>query len=911
MDPAGRAIDHEELLAQMTWVTALARSLVRDPNLAQDVAQQTWLTALERPPHTARSGPGLRAWLAAVTRSTARGAFRGEGRRSAREQRAARPEAEPSTADVVERGEMQRKLVDQVLELDEPYRTTVLLRYLDGLSGPEIAERMEVSPAAVRKRLSRGLEQLRGRLDTEHDQNRGAWIAALLPLARLAPSGAELGGGTLAGSELAAGSSASGGVSSGGASVGGTTTSGASLGGGTALGGKLGLGVAALVLVSICVVIWPSASETPTIAEPLDTALAGRTLPTLPTVPERASAEPEPLQPSADAELRRVAADAASESWTWPPFTGQLHGQVVDLDGRAVPDVRMRFEPVARPGDNLAGRATLTTLADTSGRFVLEGLRGHGRVFVASSRHVTVFPGNTDTSGIGGGQTIVVAPRQQLAGRVLDEAGAPIAEARVSIRLPEGLEGRFERSFEFASRFDCSTTTDADGNYALPRIPSVTGAQLEAWHEGYELHQQPLPDAETATLIVGLRRPEQHIAGRVVDRAGRPVAGADVSCGPRVTRSDALGQFAFHFTDADLSHVPEGPITLRAVRSGLQPAALELSVDPAAGKLALDGLLLTLGGPTLALAGRVVDPRGNPIEGAAVWIADPTVFGVNPAYPRSRGTPGEQEDYQTGARAGLPDLLLVVESVAAGEPEEMWKIVETDADGRFALNGLGDREYVVAAMIRSTLLRADSAPVRAGREDLQLVLDAADVYTSVSGRVVTRYGAPLEGVLVSLRGEGLRLAGNHSMHERSRVLSAADGSFTLADVPRDRVTLWFSGSDILATGLGDGGPLGARNGERLTGLEVVVPVRLQLQLTLDDPAEADAVRILDALGQPVTINTFQFDRRRLRAKVPVVDGRSEVLSVTDAAAVAELLRGGEPVRRIPLALLRGELNSIH
>ena len=186
MGSAERAIDHEELLAQMTWVTALARSLVRDPNLAQDVAQQTWLTALERPPTTARTGPGLRAWLATVTRNAARGAFRGEGRRTAREQQAARPEAEPATIDVVERGEMQRLLVDEVLALGEPYRTTVLLSYLDGLTGPEIAERMGVTPAAVRKRLSRGLEQLRTRLDAVHQQDRSAWIAALLPLARLA-----------------------------------------------------------------------------------------------------------------------------------------------------------------------------------------------------------------------------------------------------------------------------------------------------------------------------------------------------------------------------------------------------------------------------------------------------------------------------------------------------------------------------------------------------------------------------------------------------------------------------------------------------------------------------------------------------------------------------------------------------
>ena len=68
------------------------------------------------------------------------------------------------------------KLVDAVLELGEPWASTILSRYLDELTAEQIAERQAVSPATVRKRLSRGLEKLRDRLDARHGGERRAWL---------------------------------------------------------------------------------------------------------------------------------------------------------------------------------------------------------------------------------------------------------------------------------------------------------------------------------------------------------------------------------------------------------------------------------------------------------------------------------------------------------------------------------------------------------------------------------------------------------------------------------------------------------------------------------------------------------------------------------------------------------------
>src|SRR5687768_3275402 len=64
--PPSRPVDDERLLEQTAWIRALARSLVADAHLAEDLAQDACVAALERPPADAGN---LRGWLAAVVRN--------------------------------------------------------------------------------------------------------------------------------------------------------------------------------------------------------------------------------------------------------------------------------------------------------------------------------------------------------------------------------------------------------------------------------------------------------------------------------------------------------------------------------------------------------------------------------------------------------------------------------------------------------------------------------------------------------------------------------------------------------------------------------------------------------------------------------------------------------------------------
>src|SRR5688572_12645613 len=175
MTPRGSASpDQALLLEQVSWIRRLARELVADRELAEDLVQETCVVALERAP---REAGKLRAWLAEVLRNALRQHARSQGRRVAREAAAAQPEALEPADRLVERVLLQRELVSAVVALEEPYRSTVLLRYFEELPPREIARRTGTPLATVHSRLQRALARLRAELDRENH----AWATLLLP----------------------------------------------------------------------------------------------------------------------------------------------------------------------------------------------------------------------------------------------------------------------------------------------------------------------------------------------------------------------------------------------------------------------------------------------------------------------------------------------------------------------------------------------------------------------------------------------------------------------------------------------------------------------------------------------------------------------------------------------------------
>lgn len=170
----------EQMLEHSQWLSSLARHLVRDPEEADDLVQDTWAAALRNGP---RDEACYRSWLGRVLRNTAILSFRRRSRRQVRERLAAVKESVAGPEESVQKLEILRQIVDLVLSLDEACRDVVVLRYFEGLSGTEIARRLDLKPSAVRMRLKRALDQLRSELDRKHDGDRSAWQAGLAILA--------------------------------------------------------------------------------------------------------------------------------------------------------------------------------------------------------------------------------------------------------------------------------------------------------------------------------------------------------------------------------------------------------------------------------------------------------------------------------------------------------------------------------------------------------------------------------------------------------------------------------------------------------------------------------------------------------------------------------------------------------
>ena len=169
----------ELLLAQERWVRELARKLVGPDPEADDVAQSALATAIERPPLSGESAPILRAWLAQVVRRPVIGRHRADLRRIQRERDAAREESLSSASEIQAQEEERRIVVEALLALSEPYRTTLVLRYYRGLEPRAIARRLGVPDATVRTRLARGLQQLKQKLEARQGEDWRAGCALL------------------------------------------------------------------------------------------------------------------------------------------------------------------------------------------------------------------------------------------------------------------------------------------------------------------------------------------------------------------------------------------------------------------------------------------------------------------------------------------------------------------------------------------------------------------------------------------------------------------------------------------------------------------------------------------------------------------------------------------------------------
>jgi len=90
--------------------------------------------------------------------------------------------------------EVRAKVEAELAQVQEPYRTAVILRDIEGLSYEEIADVLEVSLGTVKSRLIRGREALRKRLLPYMEQSGRGGSEKHLPASELAEIGREVKG---------------------------------------------------------------------------------------------------------------------------------------------------------------------------------------------------------------------------------------------------------------------------------------------------------------------------------------------------------------------------------------------------------------------------------------------------------------------------------------------------------------------------------------------------------------------------------------------------------------------------------------------------------------------------------------------------------------------------------------------
>ncbi len=174
--------DSHEVALQDAWLRRVAKGLISDTDAAEDLVQDAWVASLER----GKGGASAQPWLSGVVHNLTFSRFRRRANQRDRERDAHRPSETPPPDEVVEQLQMRERVARELGALEEPYRSALYLRFVEGLSTRAMSKRLGIAPSTVQGRMDKGLALLRMRLDRAYGGDRRAWVTAVLPWARTA-----------------------------------------------------------------------------------------------------------------------------------------------------------------------------------------------------------------------------------------------------------------------------------------------------------------------------------------------------------------------------------------------------------------------------------------------------------------------------------------------------------------------------------------------------------------------------------------------------------------------------------------------------------------------------------------------------------------------------------------------------
>ncbi len=123
------------------------------PGDAEDLVQDVFMSAM-RQLRVLRTAAAFKGWLAAIARNRAIDYFRDSKPHTEIDEKTERTLGVAATQESFEALEL-------IKSLPEAYRETLILRLVEGMTGPEIAARTGLTPDSVRVNLCRGMKMLR------------------------------------------------------------------------------------------------------------------------------------------------------------------------------------------------------------------------------------------------------------------------------------------------------------------------------------------------------------------------------------------------------------------------------------------------------------------------------------------------------------------------------------------------------------------------------------------------------------------------------------------------------------------------------------------------------------------------------------------------------------------------------
>jgi protocatechuate 3,4-dioxygenase beta subunit len=493
--------------------------------------------------------------------------------------------------------------------------------------------------------------------------------------------------------------------------------------------------------------------------------------------------------PGGRLELQREAGAAVAATVLDPRFFGQLLWPVeapspVPVGGATAHEIlRLTDRPaVVLEAEDAGGRPLAGALLRSRGgrAIAIAGSDGRMRISLAQQRYSAGLGGPTiespggeqaatvDWAGVRGGRLRVrLTPLPTTSGQLVDAAtGESITGGLVWAERGVIWDG-MESTMEVAA----VAATAADGQFKL-RLPPGAGLRWKAGAPGHLTARAPAP-AGTSPWRIRLERAAD-LTGRVVDGAGRAVAGAEVrahATGGTFDDAAATADVAGHFRLRALA--PGRHYQLTASAAEFVPAsALALVPIPGsprvtAGRAGAAEVRIVLG-PGLTATGRVVDRTGRPLPGITVALTSSRI-----------------------AAATMPQRAVqVLSQLAAGR--DAWR-ASTDAHGAFELRHLppGRCQLLVGGPGFVTTMRRDvEIPATGARLDLGRI--ALDTGVTILGMVTDQRGAPIKKATITFKPLGGGL-GNDLQDRAIMTMSALgpgsdatatgpDGRFVIADV---------------------------------------------------------------------------------------------------------------------------------